>query len=291
MSPFYNEERRQKGVKWLVKNHKDSKCLRLDLNLDLPDCRPGTLHIAFPGCPSVFQRSVEIWDPDLLTDYSSSLRFEFPEVPVPSSYLLKLGELQLYTNPHNSFYTTVKRIFIHPSFHWRSFKADVALLQLDSPVQITPVCLPAPQIHFPSGTLCWMTGWGKTTNGPASVLQEVQLPLIDAKACDILYHTYKRTDSRRSKIQDDMICAGYKWGKKDACRGDSGGPLVCKNNNTWFQVGAGSWGIGCGLRNRPGVYVRVQAYTDWIQTTITNFAPVIISGPALLLTMVLLIIQ
>ncbi|XP_044539282.1 serine protease 30-like, partial [Gracilinanus agilis] len=162
---------------------------------------------------------------------SSSLRFEFPEVPVPSSYLLKLGELQLYTNPHNSFYTTVKRIFIHPSFHWRSFKADVALLQLDSPVQITPVCLPAPQIHFPSGTLCWMTGWGKTTNGPASVLQEVQLPLIDAKACDILYHTYKRTDSRRSKIQDDMICAGYKWGKKDACRGDSGGPLVCKNNN------------------------------------------------------------
>ncbi|XP_007499222.1 serine protease 30-like [Monodelphis domestica] len=215
---------------------------------------------------------------------------QFP-VPVPSSYLLRMGELKLYTSPHNSFYATVKRIFIHPSFQWRSYKGDVALLQLDSPVQITPVCLPEPQIQFPTGTLCWVTGWGKTKKGPASALQEAQIPLIDAKACDDLYHIYRRADSRRSIIEDDMICAGYKWGKKDACRGDSGGPLVCENNNTWFQVGAVSWGLGCGLRNRPGVYTRVQAYKDWIQTTIASSAPVILSGPALLLTVVLLVIQ
>ncbi|XP_027718512.1 serine protease 30-like [Vombatus ursinus] len=214
----------------------------------------------------------------------------------PSFYQVRLGELKLYTDSTNSSFASVRRIIIHPSYKWGSnnLKGDIALLQLDSSSQITPVCLPAPQTQFVNGTLCWVTGWGKTNTADVSwVLQEVQVALIDAQTCDALYHINNPTASGQPLVLDDMICAGYEQGQKDACQGDSGGPLVCKENNTWFQVGVVSWGDGCALPNRPGVYAWVQAYTDWIETTI-NFAPDGLSGPAyptVLLTLVLLSVQ
>lgn len=57
-----------------------------------------------------------------------------------------------------------------------------------------------------------------------------------------------------------MICAGYLSGGIDACQGDSGGPFVCNN----LLTGVVSWGEGCALADRPGVYTNVSAYYDWI---------------------------
>uniref|UniRef100_A0A4X2JV17 Peptidase S1 domain-containing protein n=1 Tax=Vombatus ursinus TaxID=29139 RepID=A0A4X2JV17_VOMUR len=133
-------------------------------------------------------------------------------------------------------------------------------------------------LHTPSPvhlttSWCSLPRWQKSSLFPdvSWVLQEVQVALIDAQTCDALYHINNPTASGQPLVLDDMICAGYEQGQKDACQGDSGGPLVCKENNTWFQVGVVSWGDGCALPNRPGVYAWVQAYTDWIETTI-NFA-------------------
>ena len=39
--------------------------------------------------------------------------------------------------------------------------------------------------------------------------------------------------------------------------GDSGGPLACHRNRTWYLVGVVSWGAGCGLMGRYGVYADV----------------------------------
>ena len=52
------------------------------------------------------------------------------------------------------------------------------------------------------------------------------------------------------------MCAGGEDGK-DACKGDGGGPLVCDLGGVWNLAGIVSWGIGCGQRDVPGVYVKV----------------------------------
>ena len=78
----------------------------------------------------------------------------------------------------------------------------------------------------------------------------------------------------------------------DSCRGDSGAPLwiwtthsssvkkgrdsTSENMNrsqkddtsgpkTAVLVGIVSRGKGCGLKNRPGIYVKVHAFLDWIK--------------------------
>jgi secreted trypsin-like serine protease len=52
-------------------------------------------------------------------------------------------------------------------------------------------------------------------------------------------------------------------------QGDSGGPLFVKDTiggkSKYVIAGLTSYGDGCGLRDRPGIYARVSAFLDWIQ--------------------------
>lgn len=57
-------------------------------------------------------------------------------------------------------------------------------------------------------------------------------------------------------------------------QGDGGGPLICpskKDPSRYVQVGAVSWGIGCGKQHVPGVYASVLSGRKWIDDTIALY--------------------
>ncbi|XP_069507868.1 serine protease 27-like [Ambystoma mexicanum] len=187
-----------------------------------------------------------------------------------NEFTVLLGAFQLSIS--SAVAVGVKAVHINPVYRWHGSGGDMALVELEKPVGYTnyilPVCLPSPSTTFRTGLKCWATGWGSIRPGGSlpfpRTLQKVDLPIIDSKTCDEWYHIDSLVSPTTPIVFPDMICAGYQQGNKDACQGDSGGPLVCKWNDTWLLAGIVSWGYGCAAVNRPGVYTRVNAYTDWI---------------------------
>ncbi|OXB64181.1 hypothetical protein ASZ78_002103 [Callipepla squamata] len=128
---------------------------------------------------------------------------------------------------------------------------------------IQPICLPEKNEQFLPGINCSIAGWGAIRyEGPTSnILQEAEVPLILNEKCQEWLPEYS--------ITENMICAGYDMGGVDSCQGDSGGPLMFEHGNQWVLVGVTSFGYECALPQRPGVYVRVPMFADWIQKIIS----------------------
>ncbi|XP_066430964.1 chymotrypsin-like elastase family member 2A [Eleutherodactylus coqui] len=158
----------------------------------------------------------------------------------------------------------LQNIIIHENYSNGQFQNDIALLRLSSPVSFTPyiqsVCLPDALDVLPDNSSCYVTGWGARTDGGSlsSVLQQAELKIIPPTLCSSS-HVYGY------HIKPSMICAGYIDGKTDSCQGDSGGPLVAlQSNNRWSLLGIVSFGYGCALPMKPGVYSKVTYFRSWI---------------------------
>ncbi|KAK2184542.1 hypothetical protein NP493_263g03033 [Ridgeia piscesae] len=113
---------------------------------------------------------------------------------------------------------------------------------------------------------CYTCTLSSAGTGDRTVLRQVSLPIVDTPTCRTYYP---------GQITDVMFCAGLREGGKDTCQGDSGGPLVCRTGSgPWSLYGVTSWGQGCGIRRKLGVYTRVSEFRLWIDQTINGTAPV-----------------
>nr|XP_046254067.1 trypsin [Scatophagus argus] len=155
----------------------------------------------------------------------------------------------------------------HPKYNSSTNDNDIMLIKLKAPVDlnnyVSIALLPRQDASIAEGRVCRVSGWGYTSpNGGQipSTLRTVKLPIISTERCN-------NSESFDGNITENMLCAGYHAGGKDACQGDSGGPLVCEGR----VYGVVSWGRGCAEAQFPGVYTAVSKYRRWIDNTIFSY--------------------
>lgn len=179
----------------------------------------------------------------------------------PSSIRVLAGTTQLEQG--QGVIVGVREIHVHPDYDGSAINHphDVSLLRLAEPLPFVPVRLMAPtdeQVLGAQGTPGLVIGFGAVEEGGSASgrLLETSVPLQGFDKCKQVYGTY---------LEPGMICAGLDEGGRDTCQGDSGGPLLVRDDNGDFvQLGIVSWGAGCAVAGRYGVYTRITSYLDWI---------------------------
>ncbi|XP_005418265.1 acrosin-like [Geospiza fortis] len=183
-----------------------------------------------------------------------------------SAMRLLIGAIQLTEPGPEAEVRLIKRLLIHKEYGPADQSNDIALLELNKPVQcnshIQLVCVPNATVNVAQLDTCYVAGWGATTarsQKSSDILQEAKVHLINVQICN-------GSEWYQGDVHSHNLCAGYPEGGIDTCQGDSGGPLMCKDNDADFfwVVGVTSWGRGCARAKRPGIYTSVQHFYDWI---------------------------
>ncbi|XP_076759375.1 venom protease [Xylocopa sonorina] len=183
----------------------------------------------------------------------------------------RIGIHDLTDNQHG-ITTTVNMTLRHPKYRPPAKYADIALVKLNTIItfsnDVRPACLYQPYDYIPSKAV--VCGWGATELGgeQSDKLQKAALDIIDNIACTLRHN---QSISAPDGIRPNMICAADPrsgW-SRDACQGDSGGPLQIPVGPCLYQVvGITSFGDGCALLEKPGVYTRVSHFLDWIENIV-----------------------
>lgn len=183
------------------------------------------------------------------------------QVQVNVNDLSKAGEGET----HN-----VAQVYNHPGYA-QGESTDIALLYLASEISESVPVLALADAELMAqgatpGTVATVSGWGNTsTNGEnfPDRMHQVEVPLVSNQTCNT-------PAAYGGQVQDTEICAGYSEGGRDSCQGDSGGPLTVFYNGQENQVGVVSWGEGCAVPNKYGVYARVAALKSWVDSTMSG---------------------
>lgn len=170
----------------------------------------------------------------------------------------------------------VERIEKHSKYVITPFNTlmwDFALLKLTETLNRKPVALLAPDhekffMDENPGSL-FVVGWGQPYyGGPERTmdLRQAELVSVPGAECKAKY------GFRASLIDETVMFCATKPGGGDACKGDSGGPLMVFHDELGFKphvVGLVSWGLKCGT-DAPGIYARLSAVHDWIESIVNN---------------------
>ncbi|VVC45643.1 CUB domain,Peptidase S1A, chymotrypsin family,Serine proteases, trypsin family, serine active [Cinara cedri] len=182
-----------------------------------------------------------------------------------------LGDYDLTTDNETEHQVRkVSRAMFHSHFHPFLLANDVALLQLDRPVneteKVRPVCLPAADAGSYVGEKATVVGWGITSfpsGDPSPALQKLSVEVLSNFQC--------------SRVIDDhvglgMMCAAAP-SLQGTCFGDSGGPLTLRRDTGQnVLIGLVSYGLtGCAVKPAfPDLYTRISEYAKWIDVSTTS---------------------
>ncbi|KAK3551420.1 hypothetical protein QTP70_017293 [Hemibagrus guttatus] len=175
---------------------------------------------------------------------------------------VRLGEHNIDANEGTEQFISSAKIIRHPSYSSSTLNNDIMLIKLSRAATLNSYVktVALPSGCAPAGTMCLISGWGNTLSSGTSypsTLRCLDAPILSDTTCRNCYP---------GEITSNMFCAGFLEGGKDSCQGDSGGPVVCSGQ----LQGIVSWGAGCALRNKPGVYAKVCNYTSWIRDTMSR---------------------
>lgn len=195
---------------------------------------------------------------------------------VTSNMHIIAGEYNLVEQEGHEQEKRVIRAFKHPHYNKNNVDNDIALLKLDSPLELTqrvwPACLPEQSEELEPELMATILGWGaisyhRPRDGKPQVvrddtLYQAKVPVVDFEEC-------------KNSYGDDLkghhvICAGYKEGRIDSCAGDSGGPLLLERDNRWHVYGVTSFGDECGKMGKYGIYSKTSAYVDWVKKIVSK---------------------
>uniref|UniRef100_A0A3Q2HAL2 trypsin n=1 Tax=Equus caballus TaxID=9796 RepID=A0A3Q2HAL2_HORSE len=175
-------------------------------------------------------------------------------------FQLRLGEHKLTVLEETTQIISMVKIIKQPNYKSITTGHDITLIKLVKPAifskSVNTISLSAPQI-----SPCPCAGMSSPTEKEESngsklpnSLQCLKAPILSNTTCRKTYP---------GLINNSMMCLGFLEGGKDACQGDSGGPVACNG----ILQGIVSWGAGCALKGKPGVYTKVCNYIQWIQNT------------------------
>uniref|UniRef100_A0A673USC7 Urokinase-type plasminogen activator n=1 Tax=Suricata suricatta TaxID=37032 RepID=A0A673USC7_SURSU len=191
--------------------------------------------------------------------------------PKKEDYIVYLGRSKLNSDTLGQMKFEVEKLILHEyySADTLAHHNDIALLKISSNTgqcaqpsrSIQTICLPPSygDAHF--GTSCEITGFGKENT--TDYLYPEQLKMTSVKL--ISHRECQQPHYYGSEVTTKMLCAADPQWETDSCQGDSGGPLVCSTHGRLTLTGIVSWGRGCAMKDKPGVYTRVSSFLPWIQ--------------------------
>lgn len=159
--------------------------------------------------------------------------------------------------------------YAHSSYQSGAKANDIGIIRLsqcvpDSMLSSLPPVRVASSVPS-DGTSTVVAGFGRTNPNVSTKPREMQAVTVSKISDSQCKQAYG------SVIDNSQFCAGDWSGGKDSCQGDSGGGLY-KGTTVSSQelIGVVSWGSGCAVAGKPGVYASVPNFRSWINSRVCN---------------------
>nr|XP_005565502.2 urokinase-type plasminogen activator isoform X2 [Macaca fascicularis] len=187
-------------------------------------------------------------------------------------YIVYLGRSRLNSNTQGEMKFEVENLILHEDYSADTLAHhnDIALLKIRSKEgrcaqpsrTIQTICLPSTYNDPPFGTSCEITGFGKENSTDYLYPERLKMTVVKL----VSHQKCRQPHYYGSEVTTKMLCAADPQWETDSCQGDSGGPLVCSIQGHMTLTGIVSWGRGCALKDKPGVYTRVSRFLPWIHS-------------------------